>query len=657
MAREQNTRMTEARSKLNAIRRHQRLKKMGKSPHWKKALAQRPKKTEEVEEPYVKVSNDKKLKNLRLPALLKGYTLKKINEKDPIDMVITWVDMSDPVWRNKYKKHTGGTPSWKRFRDMDELELSLASITKYMPWLRTIYVITDNQRPDYISDFPNVKVVDHSEILSEKCIKPTFNSNVIEAHMHKIPGLSEVFLWGNDDCMVGKPIKKSEWFKKGVPCVAFKRKKMQNPGKGFNRSVYNSIKFAGEFAGAYSGTNGKLLMQTHQINILTKSACKKVWEVLPNRVQDLIQCRTRSPVYSQFQFQLTASILGIHTGTMCLDTSWEENYKGIYGGNLKFGGLRRGKVLSGQKRQQLTNTKNWFSSIQKNPPALYCVNWIQPDKDCEEVWFKFKSDMLQKVRPKPKITLSPSSLHFKIIIPSYNVEKWIDKTINSLLTQTHNNFQAIFIDDCSSDDTYRTALNTIGGDKRFITVKNEKNIGVMANVVAGLKTLKPSDEDVVITLDGDDWFSHNKALETIHKTYHVKKCLVTYGMWESIPPVKSYPQRWRRHSSAVIAQNSFRGDVYRATQIRTWKYKLWKKIKDQDLRNKAGNYYSMASDVAIMLPILEMAGDRQEFISEIGYVYNQQNSNNDGKLDRAKQKRIENEIRKKTKYKKVIFPD
>ena len=126
----------------------------------------------------------------------------------PVDLVITWVNGLDPSWRKSYKKHMGVLPSSVRYLDHGEIELCLASVHKYLPWVRTVYLVTDKQTPSCISLYPKVKVIDHSQILDENCLQPTFNSNVVEAYLHRIPELSEYFLYANDDTFVGEPIKK-----------------------------------------------------------------------------------------------------------------------------------------------------------------------------------------------------------------------------------------------------------------------------------------------------------------------------------------------------------------------------------------------------------------------------------------------------------------
>ena len=146
----------------------------------------------------------------------------------PVDIVYTWVDGSDNNWldkKNKYLKkynnlHASSDISGeKRFANKDELKFSLRSIEKFCPWVRNIYLITDNQKPLWLNNKNNnLIVVDHSEIFSNKQILPTFSSRAIEMKLHHIKDLSTNFLSLNDDFFIGRPAKKKDFFyKDGMP--------------------------------------------------------------------------------------------------------------------------------------------------------------------------------------------------------------------------------------------------------------------------------------------------------------------------------------------------------------------------------------------------------------------------------------------------------
>lgn len=98
----------------------------------------------------------------------------------------------------------------------------------------------------------------------------------------------------------------------------------------------------------------------------------------------------------------------------------------------------------------------------------------------------------------------------------------------------------------------------------------------------------------------------------------------------------------------------FRQDIWKATHLRTFKYKLWKNIKKEDLKDQNGDYFKMTWDLAIMLPMLEMSGNRFAMIEDVLYVYNRENPLNDFKVDRSLQVSLEKHIRQKKKYGRIF---
>ncbi|QRX91951.1 stealth conserved region 3 domain-containing protein [Streptomyces noursei] len=139
----------------------------------------------------------------------------------PIDAVYTWVDGNDPGWlarKNAVLTARGLAPAAAatdsaRFRNRDELRYSLRSLDMFAPWIRTIYIVTDRQVPPWLDlTHPRVRIVDHSEIFGEDGALPTFNSHAIESQLHRIPGLSEHFLYFNDDVFLGRALQPHLFF-------------------------------------------------------------------------------------------------------------------------------------------------------------------------------------------------------------------------------------------------------------------------------------------------------------------------------------------------------------------------------------------------------------------------------------------------------------
>ncbi|XP_075712804.1 N-acetylglucosamine-1-phosphotransferase subunits alpha/beta isoform X2 [Rhinoderma darwinii] len=94
--------------------------------------------------------------------------------------------------------------SASRFEDNEELRYSLRSIEKHAPWVRHVFIVTNGQIPSWLNlDNPRVTIVTHQEIFLNTSHLPTFSSPAIESHIHRIPGLSQKFIYMNDDVMFG----------------------------------------------------------------------------------------------------------------------------------------------------------------------------------------------------------------------------------------------------------------------------------------------------------------------------------------------------------------------------------------------------------------------------------------------------------------------
>ncbi|MGB3735844.1 MAG: Stealth CR1 domain-containing protein [Ilumatobacter sp.] len=138
---------------------------------------------------------------------------------DPIDIVYTWVDGSDPAWLDAFRATASAEGRLldevaldpARYRSREELRYSLRSVWAYCGWVRKIWIVTAGQRPDWLADHPRIQLVDHADILPADAL-PTFNSHAIEAALHRIDGLAEQFVYFNDDMLVARPIRPELFF-------------------------------------------------------------------------------------------------------------------------------------------------------------------------------------------------------------------------------------------------------------------------------------------------------------------------------------------------------------------------------------------------------------------------------------------------------------
>ncbi len=140
--------------------------------------------------------------------------------QEPVDVVYTWVDDTDPEWR---KRRASVPPPESalatdaldpaRTTNRDELRYSLRSLAMYANWVRHIWLVTDGQVPSWLNrDEPRLTVVSHPEIFADPSALPTFNSHAIESQLHHIPGLAEHYLYLNDDVFFGRPVRPELFF-------------------------------------------------------------------------------------------------------------------------------------------------------------------------------------------------------------------------------------------------------------------------------------------------------------------------------------------------------------------------------------------------------------------------------------------------------------
>jgi hypothetical protein len=138
---------------------------------------------------------------------------------DPVDVVYTWVDGSDPAWRSRRDaalRESAGAPlhdlaaNDSRFACRDELRYSLRSLEMYAPWVRRVFLVTDDQVPAWLDlDHPRLSVVNHADLFGSRGRLPTFNSHAIESQLHHLDGLAENYLYLNDDFFFGRPVEPS----------------------------------------------------------------------------------------------------------------------------------------------------------------------------------------------------------------------------------------------------------------------------------------------------------------------------------------------------------------------------------------------------------------------------------------------------------------
>jgi glycosyltransferase involved in cell wall biosynthesis len=239
--------------------------------------------------------------------------------------------------------------------------------------------------------------------------------------------------------------------------------------------------------------------------------------------------------------------------------------------------------------------------------------------------------------------------HIVVIIPSFNNEQWYQKNLEILFAQKYENYRVIYIDDCSTDATAKLVskyINDVGQWHRFELIVNTKRCGALENLYNAIHSC--SDDDIIVTYDGDDWFPNDEVLAKVCNAYMKKDVWLTHGTYAEYPGGKKYAVNIPKK---IIKKNKFRKYLC-PSHLRTFYAWLFKKIKRDDLLYN-GKFYQVAWDLAILYPMLEMANERHALINDVLYIYNVGNPISDFRKHRDEQLKMDKHIRKKTPYKRI----
>lgn len=252
-----------------------------------------------------------------------------------------------------------------------------------------------------------------------------------------------------------------------------------------------------------------------------------------------------------------------------------------------------------------------------------------------------------------------------VISPFYNAGNFVDKNINSIRSQKYGNFVHIITNDCStdnSDEVIKSMIEfgepeTIGDSQVYrgdgvIYVKNNKREGALYNIVFALKNFTEP-EDIICSVDGDDWLLKKTVLTYINETFEEKGILFMYGGSSWTDGRSCCSREYDEHSFKNIRNGL---QFYLISQMRCFKKKVFDEMLKQDenldsLRDSNGEFYKMAHDVAFYFPVCEIVGFDKIYHNKMPiYTYNRDNPINDDKVSQSLQTGIHREILKKKPF-------
>ena len=231
-----------------------------------------------------------------------------------------------------------------------------------------------------------------------------------------------------------------------------------------------------------------------------------------------------------------------------------------------------------------------------------------------------------------------------ILTTTYNCENYVEKSLLTIMSQRFKDFKCYITDDMSTDNTVDVIKKTILGDNRFILIENKEKMYQPGNYDQIIRGLNIPDNEICVEIDGDDWLPNSNVLSFIDDVYKDENVWMTSGSFkyhDGRPGFANPPKNF----------TNIRKQTFTLSHMRTWKSWLWKKIKEEDLKDNDGNYWSVAGDLSFMYPMLEMSGEKHfKYISETLYIYNESNPLNDHKVNMPKVSSTVNVIRNKSEY-------
>ena len=262
-----------------------------------------------------------------------------------VDAVIAWVDGADPVHRRKLdeflKRDSGSThaaaSAATRFGDCGEIDYCVASLLRFAPWLRKIYIVTDAQTPPLMARLDGTGLEDRVQLVDHKIIfagyeqfLPTFSSLSIEAMLWRIPGLAERFIYLNDDFQVIRPVALADFFSEDGVVLRGKWRgtRMRRWGQRLKAALPDSLRFgrksdpasnhsAQQLTAGMVGFTDKYFQVPHCPHPMRRSKLESFLGAHPRELAMNLGFRLRAP--EQFLATALADHMEIGAGTAVID--------------------------------------------------------------------------------------------------------------------------------------------------------------------------------------------------------------------------------------------------------------------------------------------------------------------------------------------------
>jgi len=331
-------------------------------------------------------------------------------------------------------------------------------------------------------------------------------------------------------------------------------------------------------------------------------------------------------------------------------------------------------------REDFSKAKEWALASMANGPRTDAMCLLGEIEDSDEIardWYQLacvvpetrsrvkisqlvdeREERLAEIQKEldPKLMPGKSPPKYVVVVPVRNAEKWIRRCLESVEGQICVDVNCVVVDDASTDGTVREIQAFI--NKRpirhsFMFMGNGMRLGSLHNIRNGLTSIGANDpENVCVVLDGDDWLANPGVLVDVEKAYQAGAWM-TYGSWcDTLGKLT-----WMNAYPAKVAREGLHRQVpWAGSHLKTFKRFLFDKIDLVDFKDDAGEWFTTGGDVALMIPMLEMARERAVHIPEILYRYNMETPDNDHKVDPMGQTRVRDLVFSRKPYPRLERP-
>lgn len=395
----------------------------------------------------------------------------------PIDLVFPYVNSTSQEWQktyvdfcrnNGYEERVNNFHS-ERYRDWGLLRYVFRGIENNLKFVRKVFLIL--QGPDQIPEWldqTSVEIIYHKDFIPEEYL-PTYNSTTIEMFLDKIPGLSEHFIYANDDIYAMRPMNADDFFADdGKVKIGFRERSLTDFRLQFNVVCCNCFNQV-QLALKGKDTTPVYLTPFHELMPMIKSHVSKVKEILGNKIEKNITPFRHAKNHNQYIYPYYEFFTG--NATMPSRTyayvNMEDNVKSV---------------------TDIILARNAHSLVLNDNEKTDLELW----GDGAPVRSAFEGTMFKMSRfeKHPRVTIA---------IPMYNAQDYIIDCLNSI--PARKDLEILVMDDCCTDESNKRAVSVVSRFAKYGIFRMQKNSGVATcrNVMIDI-----ANGDYIFFLDADD---------------------------------------------------------------------------------------------------------------------------------------------------------